>query len=67
MTLKSGWCLTDDHDICPRSHRYKQCTCTCHTERLNDETVHSEVEVVEEAAGLGAEVEAPQGIEDDTL
>jgi hypothetical protein len=60
----SGWCITDDHDVCPRSSHYKQCTCECHEE--NDEAVHGQVEVVEEAAGLDPEVEAAQGIEDDT-
>ena len=64
MTLVSGWCITDDHDICPRSHHYKQCTCECHKE--NDEATDRQVEVVEEATGLDHEVEAAQGIEDDT-
>jgi hypothetical protein len=40
------------------------CTCDCHEE--NDEAVHGQVEVVEEAASVDPEVEATQGIEDDT-
>lgn len=129
MTLVSGWCITDDHEICPHVYAMVACTCDCHDEREipviasngdrveftykgeprrgvavhtqrnlaggyldldapddmngfvsyrvdemtdlrvlreNDEAVHGQVEVVEEASGLDPEVEATQGIEDDT-
>lgn len=64
MTLVSGWCITDDHEICPYIYATIACTCDCHEE--NDEATDSQVEVVEETTGLDHEVEAPQGIEDDT-
>ncbi len=64
MTLVSGWCITDDHEICPHVYAMVACTCDCHEE--NDEAVHGQVEVVEEASGLDHEVETTEGIEDDT-
>ena len=64
MTLVSGWCITDDHEICPYIYATIVCTCDCHEE--NDEATDSQVEVVEEATGLDHEVEEAQGIEDDT-
>ena len=64
MTLVSGWCITDDHEICPYQYAAVTCTCDCHEE--NDEGIFGQVEVVEEASGLDPEVEAAQGIEDDT-
>ena len=64
MTLVSGWCITDDHEICPYIYATIVCTCDCHEE--NYEATNSQVEVVEEATGLDHEVEEAQGIEDDT-
>jgi len=59
VTLVSGWCITDDHDICPYAYATVTCTCNCHEE--NDEGTDRQVEVVEETSGLDHEVEDAEG------